>query len=265
MPQASTAAARNRTIQRNPSPNLPPRVRHTPSLPKLFTPSAESLSSMDEQQRRGNRARSSSIVSVTEIKDTYDDTLDAALLQNINADWVNYKGAWLIHVVLIIVGKILVDIVPGMTQVMSWTIVLQGYLIICYIMFHYVTGTPFDANNGALDQLTLWEQIDHGAHYTPSKKWLTSLPIALFLLSTHYSRYDRHPKLFTLNFLSLLCLALAPKLPQMHRLRIRFFAEPSEAPNRSHNITPDSGLPTPITEEVELPTPVSPSVLNSRF
>ena len=32
---------------------------------------------------------------------------------------------------------------------------------------------------GAYDDLTLWEQIDAGAQYTPSKKWLTSVPIFL--------------------------------------------------------------------------------------
>lgn len=39
-------------------------------------------------------------------------------------------GAWLIHVVLICVGKVLLDIVPGMTQELSWTILLQGYLAV---------------------------------------------------------------------------------------------------------------------------------------
>jgi hypothetical protein len=38
------------------------------------------------------RARSSSIVSVTEIPENYDDTLDQGALNNVNADWVNYKG-----------------------------------------------------------------------------------------------------------------------------------------------------------------------------
>lgn len=38
------------------------------------------------------RARSSSIVSVTEVKETYDDQLDQAALHNMNAEWVNYKG-----------------------------------------------------------------------------------------------------------------------------------------------------------------------------
>lgn len=38
------------------------------------------------------RPRSSSIVSVTEIPENYDDTLDQGALNNVNADWVNYKG-----------------------------------------------------------------------------------------------------------------------------------------------------------------------------
>ena len=46
-------------------------------------------------------------------------------------------------------------------------------------MFHYVTGTPFESNSGAYDGLTLWEQIDDGAQYTPAKKWLTSVPLGL--------------------------------------------------------------------------------------
>lgn len=40
------------------------------------------------------RARSSSIVSVTEVKETYDDQLDQAALHNMNAEWVNYKGSF---------------------------------------------------------------------------------------------------------------------------------------------------------------------------
>jgi hypothetical protein len=48
-------------------------------------------------------------------------------------------------------------------------------------MFHWVTGMPFDSelHGGAYDDLTLWEQIDDGAQYTPAKKWLLSAPIML--------------------------------------------------------------------------------------
>jgi hypothetical protein len=34
---------------------------------------------------------------------------------------------------------------------------------------------------GAYDDLTLWEQIDGGAQYTPARKWLTSVPIGLYV------------------------------------------------------------------------------------
>lgn len=48
-------------------------------------------------------------------------------------------------------------------------------------MFHWVTGIPFqqELHGGAYDDLTLWEQIDDGAQYTPAKKWLMCVPIAL--------------------------------------------------------------------------------------
>lgn len=100
-------------------------------------------------------------------------------------------------------------------------------------MFHWVTGIPFDneLHGGAYDDLTLWEQIDDGAQYTPSKKWLFTAPILLFvsrlvmcprsshssltsfLASTHYTNYN--PWLFAVNLTALIVLAIIPKLPQV--------------------------------------------------
>ena len=37
-------------------------------------------------------------------------------------------GAWVIHPVLIIAGKIVIDTIPGMTQELSWTLVNLIYL-----------------------------------------------------------------------------------------------------------------------------------------
>ena len=99
-----------------------------------------------------------------------------------------------------------------------------------YLMFHGVTGIPFDndLHGGAYDDLTMWEQIDDGAQYTPAKKWLFSVPVGLyvfhlsyiflmtdltrrFLASTHYTNYN--PWLFAVN-LTALVFCLIPKLPQ---------------------------------------------------
>lgn len=53
-------------------------------------------------------------------------------------------------------------------------------------------GKLFDADDsmttsGAFDELTLWEQIDSGAQYTPAKKWLTSVPIGLYFIHSKTS------------------------------------------------------------------------------
>jgi hypothetical protein len=165
-----------------------------------------------------SRGRSGSIVKMEEVGDhSTEETLDQSAYVNINASWVNAKGeynsaylkiiideagvgAWLIHIVLISFGKIIIDTIPKMTQQISWTLVNLCYLSVCsafhaatdlmltalvrqlsYLMFHWVTGMPFDSelHGGAYDDLTLWEQIDDGAQYTPAKKWLLSVPIML--------------------------------------------------------------------------------------
>jgi hypothetical protein len=61
-------------------------------------------------------------------------------------------------------------------------------------MFHWVMGIPFGDNlhSGAYDELTLWEQIDDGAQYTPAKKWLICVPIALYVPVFHLHVDPRH-------------------------------------------------------------------------
>lgn len=115
-----------------------------------------------------------------------------------------------------------------------------------FIMFHWVRGIPFEFNAGAYDNLNMWEQIDNGDQYTPAKKFLLSVPIILFLLSTHYTHYDL--TYFTINFLATLGVVI-PKLPmvssaslyyrgggiangspQTHRMRIGLFSNGPDDP-----------------------------------
>jgi len=158
---------------------------------------------------------------------------DQAGLPNLNAEWVNAKGvlccvclqhlrhlqktnthitqgAWVIHLVIIIGLKVVYDVLPGMTQETSWTLTNISYMLGSYIMFHWVRGVPFEFNAGAYDNLNMWEQIDNGDQYTPAKKFLLSVPVVLFLISTHYTHYDL--MYFMINFLATLAVVI-PKLP----------------------------------------------------
>ncbi|KAI0100146.1 ORMDL family-domain-containing protein [Nemania sp. FL0031] len=173
-------------------------------------------------QKTGRRRRSSSILQIyQEPLEPIEQLSDQSALPNLNANWVNAKGAWTIHIVLIIALKILWDVIPGVSQETSWTLTNISYMFGSYIMFHWVRGVPFDFNSGAYDNLNMWEQIDDGAQYTPAKKFLLSVPIVLFLLSTHYTHYDL--AYFTINFLAVLGVVI-PKLPFSHRMRVGLFS-----------------------------------------
>ncbi|KAG8529501.1 uncharacterized protein KY384_006138 [Bacidia gigantensis] len=178
---------------------------------------------MNSGKKRGRR-RSSSIL-YQEPQESIEHISDQLAAPNLNAGWVNAKGAWFIHVVLIITLKILFDIMPGMSQETSWTLTNICYMFGSYLMFHYVRGVPFDFNAGAYDNLNMWEQIDNGDQYTPAKKFLLSVPILLFLLSTHYTHYDL--TYFIVNFLAVLGVVI-PKLPFSHRLRVSLFSDPPD-------------------------------------
>jgi len=200
------------------SPILLPRTVSYDASTNQPRPSGPYLA-MNEQ-KVGRRRRSSSLL-YQEPPETIEHMSDQAALPNLNANWVNAKGAWTIHLVLIACLKILFDIIPGVSQETSWTLTNISYMFGSFLMFHWVRGVPFEFNAGAYDNLNMWEQIDDGAQYTPAKKFLLSVPIVLFLLSTHYTHYDL--TYFTINFLAVLAVVI-PKLPYSHRTRVGLFS-----------------------------------------
>lgn len=115
---------------------------------------------------------------------------------------------------VIVCLKIGFNLVPGISPETSWTLTNLVYMVGSYIMFHWVRGVPFDFNAGAYDNLNMWEQIDNGDQYTPAKKFLLSVPVVLFLVSTHYTHYDL--TYFLINFFVTLAVVV-PKLPAVSR------------------------------------------------
>ncbi|ODQ45340.1 hypothetical protein PICMEDRAFT_17802 [Pichia membranifaciens NRRL Y-2026] len=184
-----------------------------PSSPEKLALSPTTSHAQDKGHRR---RRSSSLISKVE-PETFETKQDQDVMDNMNANWVHFKGAWIIHIVVIMMLKFFYDLMPIFSNEVSWTLTNVTYVIGSYIMFHQVKGTPFDFNNGAFDNLNMWEQIDNGAQFTPVKKFLLGVPICLFLISTHYSNYDL--TLFVINLIACLIVVI-PKLPSSHRLRI---------------------------------------------
>ncbi|KAF9434372.1 hypothetical protein BGZ76_008131 [Entomortierella beljakovae] len=113
-------------------------------------------------------------------KTDYVQILDQHSQANLNSSWVNDKGAWMTNVIIILLIKLFYGIIPGMSHELSWTMTTLTYNVGSYVMFHAVTGVPFDLfSQGAYDGISLWEQIDGGVQFTAARKYLTTVPIVL--------------------------------------------------------------------------------------
>jgi ORMDL family len=88
---------------------------------------------------------------------------------------------------------------------------------VTFVFFHWIKGSPDEFTQGEWNGLTLWEQLDAGLPWTPTKKFLMVVPAALCLpplvLSGYAARY------VAINLPIFLILEVA-KLPSMHRVRI---------------------------------------------
>lgn len=216
MPSLTTASKQNEEASL-PSAQSAQAKSPFPSIqPARTTPEPGPKHSLSLSPDHQTRKRSNSILQHLR-RESITDENDQVSATNLNADWVHHKGAWLIHIVIILALLLLYDGMPWVSTELSWTLTNVTYVIGSYIMFHYVTGVPFDFNSGAYDTLTMWEQIDDGDQYTPSKKFLLGVPITLFLVSTHFTHYAL--SMFLVNFFFCL-LAVIPKLPGAHRLRL---------------------------------------------
>ncbi|KAG6749640.1 hypothetical protein POTOM_046701 [Populus tomentosa] len=88
---------------------------------------------------------------------------------------------------------------------------------ITYHFFHWKKGTPFAEDQGMYNRLTWWEQMDNGKQLTRNRKFLTVVPLVLYLIASHTTDY-RHPMLF-FNTVAVIVLVVA-KFPNMHKVRI---------------------------------------------
>lgn len=137
---------------------------------------------------------------------------------NPNSYYFNSKGIWLTYIIVVAILHYIFNSLPFLTVAMAWTLTNVVHNLIMFIILHIEKGTPFETTDqGKSRFLTVWEQIDAGEQFSPSKKFLTTVPIVLFFLASFYTKYDTYH--FVVNAISLLSV-LIPKLPSLHGVRL---------------------------------------------
>ena len=142
-------------------------------------------------------------------------------MSNKNVNWVG-PHFFLFYAVMLVVYEFVVRVLLVESHIISqewgWTFVHASHGIINFFVMHYITGTPGElGDQGEYSNLTWWEQLDDGTEWTLARKVLMSLPIILFLVTSHWTNYDLTH--LAINA-TVLAIVVIPKLPQAHRVRI---------------------------------------------
>ncbi|KAI6706986.1 hypothetical protein NL676_009948 [Syzygium grande] len=134
---------------------------------------------------------------------------------NRNTEWFTYPGVWTTYILIVFISWLIVLSLFSCSPGMAWTIVNLSHFLVTYHFFHWKKGTPFSDDQGIYNALTWWEQIDNGKQLTRNRKFLTVVPVVLYLIASHTTDY-KNPMLF-LNTLAVFVLVVA-KFPNMHKV-----------------------------------------------
>ncbi|XP_076033400.1 sphingolipid biosynthesis regulator orosomucoid 1-like isoform X2 [Oratosquilla oratoria] len=135
---------------------------------------------------------------------------------NPNSTWHSSRGAWLSYLAGLLVLHLLLLSVVSIPA--AWTLTNVIHNLANFVFLHLIKGTPWQPmDQGKARLMTAWEQIDYGKQFTTTRKFITIVPILLFILSSFYTKYEFNH--FAINFAALL-LVLIPKLPQFHMVRL---------------------------------------------
>lgn len=136
---------------------------------------------------------------------------------NKNTSWFQYPGVWTTYILILFFSWLIVLSFFSCTAGMAWTFVHLAHSAVTYHFFHWKKGTPFSEDQGIYNKLTWWEQMDNGKQLTRNRKFLTAVPLVLYLIASHTTDY-KNPWLF-LNTVAVFVLVIA-KFPNMHKVRI---------------------------------------------
>lgn len=140
--------------------------------------------------------------------------------ENPNSSYMNQRGFWLFYILILAGAHLILLSIPidSFTVPWVWTVTNVGHNAISFWVFHWIKSTPWlTFDQGTVRRLTHWEQLDHGLQYTPTRKFLTIVPIGLFFLASFYTHYEQMH--FVINTISLASV-LIPKLPYFHKVRL---------------------------------------------
>ena len=138
---------------------------------------------------------------------------------NPNTQWIHHPGFRVCYIFLLFAAWLTVRLFDT-DHGICLSIVLQAHAIFTFVAIHWIKGAPQQGAgqwNDRVENLTFWEQIDEGYYGTPTRRFLSIVPIVLFFTTLVFT--GENMTLLIMNFLAT-CLLIIPKLEALFGVRI---------------------------------------------
>eukprot|EP00694_Reclinomonas_americana_P004836 EC793118.1.p1 GENE.EC793118.1~~EC793118.1.p1 ORF type:complete len:152 (+),score=28.29 EC793118.1:110-565(+) len=139
---------------------------------------------------------------------------------NPNTGWIQDKLVWTLYVAAILAFRVILDVF-GLKGEVGWTITNVAHSLLTLLFLHWIKGMPFEdvhVDQGRYNRLTFWEQIDSQRQFTPTRKFLTAVPVVLLLWAVS-AISDETNMLIWVNVIASVVVLIA-KMPALHKVRI---------------------------------------------
>lgn len=141
---------------------------------------------------------------------------------NVHTSWAQSRGFRYIYIFFLLGGWLFLRTFFSSDNGHCLTALLTIHNVGTFIFFHWIKGTPEAGNFLSDEQVavqTFWEQLEQGYFGTPTRRFLSAVPIAMFFITIAFN--SSHDGLVTLsiNAASTL-LVVIPKLEALFGVRL---------------------------------------------
>jgi hypothetical protein len=141
---------------------------------------------------------------------------------SVHTSWAQSRGFRYIYIFFLLGGWLFLRTFISADNGFCLTALLTIHNIGTFVFFHWIKGAP-EAGNMLSDEHiykeTFWEQLEQGLLGTPTRRFLSVTPIALFFITIAFNVY--HDDLFTLGLnTATTLLVLVPKMEALFGVRL---------------------------------------------
>jgi len=118
------------------------------------------------------------------------DLLPFELSRNRNTDWMS-GGGWLLlgtYIAIIFVGELI--FMAFLDIQISWTVAHVTHFIVTLVYLHWIKGCPNFYEQGEMNAMTLWEQLESTPGTFGQRRALLIVPTLLCYFACHFANYN---------------------------------------------------------------------------